>query len=85
MYHEMVHMSYTFAGKTKNMMETERIKSPEGVRNLMAELWANHVKGGKASSCLVYMVDLPDQLRKRDASWLPIALTVNPSSWMKRF
>lgn len=60
MYHEIVHMSYTFAGKTKNMMETERIKSPEGVRNLMAELWANHVKGGKASSCLVYMVDLPE-------------------------
>lgn len=60
MYHEMVHMSYTFAGKTKNMMETERIKSPEGVRNLMAELWANHVKGGKANSCRVLMVDLPE-------------------------
>ncbi len=42
------------------MMKIERIKSPEGVRNLMAELWANHVKGGKASSCLVYMVDLPE-------------------------
>ena len=60
MYHELVHMSYTFAGKTKNMMETERIKSPEGVRNLMAELWANHVKGGKANSCRVLMVDLPE-------------------------
>lgn len=44
----------------KNMVETERIKSPEGVRNLMAELWANHVKGGKASSCRVFMVDLPE-------------------------
>lgn len=42
------------------MMKTKRIKSPEGVRNLMAELWANHVKGGKASSCPVYMVDLPE-------------------------
>lgn len=42
------------------MVETERIKSPEGVRNLMAELWANHVKGGKASSCRVFMVDLPE-------------------------
>lgn len=41
-------------------METERIKSPEGVRNLMAELWANHVKGGKANSCRVLMVDLPE-------------------------
>lgn len=42
------------------MMGTETIKSPEGVRNLMAELWANHVKGGKASSCRVFMVDLPE-------------------------
>lgn len=41
-------------------METERIKSPEGVRDLIAELWANHVKGGKASSCRVFMVNLPE-------------------------
>lgn len=41
-------------------METERIKSPEGVRNLMAELWANHVNGVKANSCRVFMVDLPE-------------------------
>ena len=42
------------------MMETERIKSPEGVRNLMAELWANHVNGVGQSSCRVFMVDLPE-------------------------
>ena len=42
------------------MVETERIKSPEGVRYLMAELWAYHVKGGKANSCRVFMVDLPE-------------------------
>lgn len=41
-------------------MKTERIKSPEGVRNLMAELWANHVKGVGQSSCRVFMVDLPE-------------------------
>ncbi len=42
------------------MMKIERIKSPEGVRNLMAELWANHVKGGKSGSSRVFMVDLPE-------------------------
>lgn len=41
-------------------MKTERIKSPEGVRNLMTELWANHVRGGKTRSCRVFMVDLPE-------------------------
>lgn len=54
------HLDGNFAGKTKNMMETERIKLPDGVRNLMAELWANHVKGGKANSCRVFMIDLPE-------------------------
>ena len=42
------------------MMKTERIKSPEGVRNLMDELWANHVKGIKSESSRVFMVDLPE-------------------------
>lgn len=41
-------------------METERIKSSEGVKNLMAELWANHVNGVGQSSCSVFMVDLPE-------------------------
>lgn len=60
MYCKTGHLDGNFAGKTKNMMETERIKSPDGVRNLMAELWANHVKGGKANSCRVFMIDLPE-------------------------
>lgn len=42
------------------MVETERIKSPEGVRNLMSELWTNHVNGVRQSSCRVFMVDLPE-------------------------
>lgn len=42
------------------MMKSERIKSPEGVRNLMAELWTNHVNGVGQSSCRVFMVDLPE-------------------------
>lgn len=60
-------MRDNFAGKTKNMMKSERIKSPEGVRNLMSKLWANHVKGGEASSCRVFMVDLaePTEEEKR--------------------
>ena len=41
-------------------MKTERIKSPEGVRKLMAELWANYVNGVRQSSCRVFMVDLPE-------------------------
>ena len=41
-------------------MKTERIKSPEGVRNLMAELWDNHVNGVRKNSCRVFMVDLPE-------------------------
>ena len=53
-------MGNNFAGKTKNMMKVERIKSPDGVRNLMAELWTNHSNGIKSSSCRVYMVDLPE-------------------------
>lgn len=60
MYCKTGHLRDNFAGKTKNMKETERIKSHEGVRSLMAELWANHVKGRKSSSCRVFMVDLPE-------------------------
>ena len=41
-------------------METERIKSPEGVRTLMAELWANLIDGKRSKCSNVYMVDLPE-------------------------
>lgn len=41
-------------------METERIKSPEGVRTLMAELWANLIAGKRSKCSNVYMVDLPE-------------------------
>lgn len=60
MYCKTGHLGHNFAGKTKNMMETERIKSPEGVKNLMAELWANHVNSVGQSSYRVFMVDLPE-------------------------
>lgn len=40
-------------------MEIERIKSPDGIRNLMAELWKNHI-ARKNGPCRVYMVDLPE-------------------------
>lgn len=42
------------------MIKTQKIKSPLGVRNLMAELWANHVNGVRQNSCRVFMVDLPE-------------------------
>lgn len=42
------------------MMETERIKSPKGVRKLMAELWANHVNGARQCPCRVFLVDIPE-------------------------
>ena len=54
------HLECNFAGKTKNMMKTKRIKSPEGVRNLMAELWTKHVNGVGKRHCRMYMVDLPE-------------------------
>ena len=41
-------------------METERIKSPEGVRTLMAELWANLIAGKRSKCSNVYMVDFPE-------------------------
>lgn len=41
-------------------METESIKSLEGVRNLMTELWTNHANGLGQSSCRLFMVDLPE-------------------------
>lgn len=59
-YCKIGHLRYNFAGNTKNMMETERIKSPKGVRKLMAELWANHVNGARQCPCRVFLVDLPE-------------------------
>lgn len=44
----------------KKMMEPNRIKSPDGVKRLMTELWANHVNGVRQNPCRVYMVDLPE-------------------------
>ncbi len=41
-------------------MEIQRIKSPDGVRNLMAELWNNHANGMEQSSCRLFEVDLPE-------------------------
>lgn len=42
------------------MIKTERIKSPEDIQNLMAELWAKHVNGTRQSTCRMFMVDLPE-------------------------
>lgn len=41
-------------------MKTERIKSPDGVRKLMAELWAEHTSGNRSGGCRMFMVDLPE-------------------------
>lgn len=46
------------------MMEHQRIKSPDGVKRLMTELWANHVKGARQNPCRVFMVDLPEPTDK---------------------
>lgn len=41
-------------------METKRIKSPEGVTQLMRELWTKHSRGESKSSATIFMVDLPE-------------------------
>ena len=41
-------------------MDKERIKSPEGVKKLMEELWLNHQSGNKLMHRRVFMVDLPE-------------------------
>lgn len=46
------------------MMEHQRIKSSDGVKRLMTELWANHVKGARQNPCRVFMVDLPEPTDK---------------------
>lgn len=41
-------------------MNEESIKSPEGVKKLMEELWLNHQSGKKPMPGRVFMVDLPE-------------------------
>lgn len=41
-------------------METKTIKSPEGVKELLKELWEKHHRGERTASAPVYMVELPD-------------------------
>ena len=40
-------------------METKTIKSPEGVKHLVQELWEKHRRGERTASAPVYMVELP--------------------------
>ncbi len=60
MYRKKGHPGDNFAGKTRYMIKNDIIKSPEGVRNLMAELWANHVIGMGQSYRRVFMVNFPE-------------------------
>lgn len=41
-------------------MEIKTIKSPEGIRQLMRELWVKHNRGQEKSSTTIFMVDLPE-------------------------
>lgn len=41
-------------------METKTIKSPDGVKELLKELWERHQRGEQTASAPVYMVELPE-------------------------
>ncbi len=41
-------------------METKTIKSPEGVKELLKELWEKHQRGEQTASAPIYMVELPE-------------------------
>lgn len=41
-------------------MNEESIKSPEGVKKLMEELWLNHLSCNRQMPGRVFMVDLPE-------------------------
>ena len=41
-------------------MKEEKIKTPEGIKNLMEELLLNHQSGGKRAHGHIYIVDLPE-------------------------
>ncbi len=41
-------------------METKTIKSPEGVKELLRDLWEKHQRGEQTASAPVYMVELPE-------------------------
>ncbi len=40
-------------------MKIDKIKSPEGIKLLMENLWLRHKAGLQSGSCKTYMVELP--------------------------
>ena len=41
-------------------MDTKRVKSPEGVKALIRELWEKHSRGERIEDSPVYMIELPE-------------------------
>lgn len=41
-YRRLLYLEANFVANFTTIMESERIKSPEGLRKLMEELWTNH-------------------------------------------
>lgn len=41
-------------------MKQDRIQAPEGVKQLMQELWLKHQSGDKSTNGRIFWVDLPE-------------------------